>query len=172
MHDGKLICAPVMEPMPMHTFQRCVERSGGDRRARSFSCADQLRCMAFAQLTSRESLRDIETCLRAQSEKLYHMGLRGGIARATLTDANEARDWRIHADFAQTAVTTQIWIAVAVCVRVAILKKRLHVEASPHTILPIPSITVFENMPRDQVLLQTQPQIHDHPDGNRLNLFS
>ena len=104
MHDGELIFAPEMEPMPMHTFQRCVERYGGDRRARSCSCADQLRCMAMAQLTSRESLRDIETCLRAQSEKLDHMGLRGGIARATLADADEARDWRIHADFAQALI--------------------------------------------------------------------
>ncbi len=104
MYDGKLVFAQVMEHMPMHTFRRCVERYGGDRGARSFSCADQLRCMAFAQLTYRESLRDIETCLRAQREKLYHMGLRGGVARATLADANEARDWRIYAEFAQALI--------------------------------------------------------------------
>jgi hypothetical protein len=101
MHVGKLVFAQLMDHFPWKTFGRIVERYGGDRRIRDFSCANQLRCMAFAQLAYRESLRDIETCLRAQSAKLYHLGIRGAVARSTLADANEARDWRIYAEFAQ-----------------------------------------------------------------------
>jgi hypothetical protein len=101
MHVGKLVFAQLMEHLPWKTFSRIVERYGGDRRVRDFSCANQFRCMAFAQLAYRESLRDIETCLRAQSAKLYHLGIRGAVARSTLADANEARDWRIYAEFAQ-----------------------------------------------------------------------
>ena len=104
MHEGKLIFAQVMDHLPMHTFRRCVERYEGNKAVKSFSCSDQFRCMAFAQFTWRESLRDIETCLRAQSEKLYHMGIRGGVARATLADANESRDWRIYAEFAKALI--------------------------------------------------------------------
>lgn len=101
MYAGQLVFAQLMEHLPWHTFRRIVERYGGDRRVRDFSCASQFRCMAFAQLSYRESLRDIETCLRAQSAKLYHLGIRGSVARSTLADANEARDWRIYAEFAQ-----------------------------------------------------------------------
>jgi hypothetical protein len=101
MHVGKLVFAQLMEHLPWKTFGRIVERYGGDHRVREFSCAHQFRCMAFAQLTYRESLRDLATCLRAQSAKLYHLGLRGTVARSTLADANEARDWRIYAEFAQ-----------------------------------------------------------------------
>jgi hypothetical protein len=101
MHIGKLVFAQLMEHLPWKTFGRIVERYGGDRRVRDFSCANQLRCMAFAQLAYRESLRDIETCLRAQSAKLYHLGIRGTVARSTLADANETRNWRIYAEFAQ-----------------------------------------------------------------------
>ncbi len=101
MHVGKLVFAQLMEHLPWKTFGRIVERYGGDHRVREFSCAQQFRCMAFAQLTYRESLRDLATCLRAQSAKLYHLGLRGAVARSTLADANEARDWRIYAEFAQ-----------------------------------------------------------------------
>jgi hypothetical protein len=101
MHIGKLVFAQLMDHLPWKSFGRIVERYGGDHRVREFSCANQLRCMAFAQLTYRESLRDITTCLRAQSAKLYHLGIRGAVARSTLADANEARDWRIYAEFAQ-----------------------------------------------------------------------
>ena len=90
--------------LPMHQFRRCVERYQGNRRIRSFSCLDQFLCMAFAQLTYRESLRDIETCLAALQSKLYHAGIRGRIRRSTLADANETRDWRIYADFAQILI--------------------------------------------------------------------
>jgi hypothetical protein len=95
------VFAQLMEHLPWKSFGRIVERYGGDRRVRHFSCANQFRCMAFAQLTYRESLRDIEACLRAQHTKLYHLGIRASVARSTLADANELRDWRIYADFAQ-----------------------------------------------------------------------
>jgi hypothetical protein len=101
MHVGKLVFAQVMDHLPWKSFGRIVDRYGGDHRVREFSCANQFRCMAFAQFTYRESLRDIATCLRAQCAKLYHLGIRGTVARSTLADANEARDWRIYAEFAQ-----------------------------------------------------------------------
>lgn len=104
MYAGKLVFAQLMDHLPWKSFGRIVERYGGDHRIRHFSCANQFRCMAFAQLTYRESLRDIEACLRAQHPKLYHLGIRGRVARSTLADANEARDWRIYADFAQRLI--------------------------------------------------------------------
>jgi len=93
-----------MDFMPMHTFRRCVASYQGDRNVRSFTCLDQYLCMAFAQLTYRESLRDIEACLRAQQQKLYHMGIRGTVAKSNLADANEQRDWRIYADIAHALI--------------------------------------------------------------------
>ena len=93
-----------MDHLPSYEFQKCVARYGGDAHGRGFSCRDQYLAMAFAQLTYRESLRDIEACLRAMSGKLYHMGFRGRVARSTLADANDAHDWRIYADFAQVLV--------------------------------------------------------------------
>lgn len=104
MYAGKLVFAQLMDYLPWKNFGRIVERYGGDHRVRQFNCASQFRCMAFAQLTYRESLRDIETCLRAQHSKLYHLGIRGPVARSTLADANEARDWRIYAEFAQRLI--------------------------------------------------------------------
>ena len=100
MHSGKLVFAQLMEQLPLHTFRRCVAKYPSRYPALTFSHLDQFLCMAFAQLTYRESLRDIETCLRAHSAKLYHLGIRGGIARSTLADANEKRDSRIYQDFA------------------------------------------------------------------------
>lgn len=93
-----------MDFLPLHELRKCVDRYQGDRRIRSFTCLDQFLCMAFAQLTWRESLRDIETCLRAIQPKLYHMGIGGRIARSTLAEANESRDWRIYADFAHVLI--------------------------------------------------------------------
>ena len=104
MFAGQLIFAQLMEFVPRHQFNACVRRYRGDYRARDFTCRDQFLCMAFAQLTGRESLRDIETCLRAVSPKLYHAGFRSRVARNTLAKANERRDWRIYADFAQTLI--------------------------------------------------------------------
>ena len=105
MFTGKLVFAQVMEHLPRHTFRRCVARYGGHHKVQSFSCFDQYLCMAFAQLTYRESLRDIEAGLRAQSSKLYHLGIRGHIARNTLANANATRDWRIYADFAHSLIS-------------------------------------------------------------------
>jgi hypothetical protein len=104
MHTGKLVFSQVMEHLPVHEFQKCVTRYRGEYKARGFSCRDQFLCMSFAQLTFRESLRDLEACLRSVPEKLYHLGFRGRIARSTLADANETRDWRIYADFAQALI--------------------------------------------------------------------
>jgi hypothetical protein len=104
MYEGKLVFAQLMDHLPMHMFRRCVARYRGDHSVKSFSCQDQLRCMAFAQLTFRDSLRDTVTCLDAQAAKLYHMGLRGRVARSTLAEANEGRDWRLYAAFAQALI--------------------------------------------------------------------
>lgn len=104
MNYGKTIFSQIMDFLPMYEFHKCVERYQGNQRIRTFSCLDQFLCMAFAQLTYRESLRDIEACLRSMNNRLYHMGIRGTIARATLSKANENRDWRIYADFAQILI--------------------------------------------------------------------
>ena len=100
MNTGKTLFAQIMDFLPWKTFQRIVARHGGDKGVRSLTCAEQFRAMAFAQLTYRESLRDIEACLLAQAAKLYHMGFREPVARSTLADANESRDWRIWEAFA------------------------------------------------------------------------
>ena len=104
MHSGRIVFSQIMDFLPLHEFRKCVQRYRGDFKVHSFSCFDQLLCMAFAQLTYRESLRDIETCLRARESKLYHMGIRGKVSRSTLAYANETRDWRIYADFAQVLI--------------------------------------------------------------------
>ena len=104
MNTGKIVFSQLIDHLSLHNFRRCVERYRGDYKVQSFSCLDQYLCMAFAQLTYRESLRDIEARLRAQRAKLYHMGIRGNVSRSTLADANESRDWRIHADFAQAPI--------------------------------------------------------------------
>ena len=104
MHEGLFVFAQLMEFLPRHDFSKCVRRYQGDKRLKSFSCRDHFLCLAFAQLTYRESLRDIETCLRALGTKLYHAGIRGTISRSTLADANHAHDWRIFADFAQVLI--------------------------------------------------------------------
>ena len=104
MHRGKLVFAQLMEHLPLQTFRRCVARYPSRYPTLKFSHLDQFLCMAFAQLTFRESLRDIETCLRAYATKLYHLGIRGGVARSTLADANEKRDWRIYQDFALSLI--------------------------------------------------------------------
>jgi hypothetical protein len=104
MRSGKLVFAQLMDPLPLHTFRRCVAKYPGRYPTLTFSHLDQFLCMAFAQLTYRESLRDIETCLRAHSAQLYHLGIRGGVARSTLADANERRDWRIYQDFALSLI--------------------------------------------------------------------
>jgi len=104
MYEGQIVFSQLMDFLPEYQFRKCVARYKGNNHIRSFSCWDQFLCMAFAQLTYRESLRDIETCMRALQSKLYHIGIRGNISRSTLADANEKRDWRIYADFAQLLI--------------------------------------------------------------------
>jgi len=104
MNTGKTLFAQIMEFAPHPAFAECVERYQGDHKIKSFTCWDQFLCQAFAQLTYRESLRDIEACLRVERSKLYHMGIRGRVSRNTLAHANKTRDWRIYADFAQVLI--------------------------------------------------------------------
>ncbi len=104
MDTGKTIFAQLMEFLPVYEFQKCVQRYNGHYKVKHFSCWSQFLCMAFAQLTYRESLRDIEACLRSAQRKLYHMGFRGNVSRNTLAHANQVRDWRIYADFAQILI--------------------------------------------------------------------
>jgi hypothetical protein len=104
MNSGRLVFAQIMQHLPLTTFRRCVARYDGEHKVKSFSCLDQYLSMAFAQLTYRESLRDIEACLRAQASKLYHLGIRSRVSRSTLAGANEVRDWRIYADLAQSLI--------------------------------------------------------------------
>ncbi len=104
MNTGKTVFAQVVSQLPIHNLRQSISRYSGNHKVKHFSCYDQFLCMVFAQLTFRESLRDIEACLRAQKSKLYHMGIRGGISRNTLANANKVRDWRIYADFAQILI--------------------------------------------------------------------
>ena len=104
MNTGKTIFSQIMEHLPLANFHECVQKHRGEYKAKSFSCLDQFLCMAFAQLTYRESLRDIESCLRAQRSKLYHMGIRGNVARNTIANANTQRNWKIYADFAEILI--------------------------------------------------------------------
>lgn len=104
MNTGTTIFSQIMSFLPLHDFRKCIARYRGHYKVQSFSCMDQFLCMAFAQLTFRESLRDIESCLRSRHSKLYHMGIRSSISRSTLADANDNRDWRIYADFAQILI--------------------------------------------------------------------
>ena len=104
MSIKQTVFAQIMDFLPVHEFRKCVRRYRGNHKVQKFSCLDQFFCMAFAQLTYRESLRDIEACLRAMQPKLYHMGIRSQVSRSTLASANESRDWRIYADFAQVLI--------------------------------------------------------------------
>jgi len=128
MNSGKTIFSQLMDFLPSYEFRRCVERYDGNYRIESFSCWNQYLRMAFAQLTYRESLIDIQTCLRSAPQKLCHLGIRGTVSCNTLAHANQVRDWRIYADFkwikqhlrikafygtSENAVKTQIWIAVS-----------------------------------------------------------
>ena len=106
MNIGTTVFSQLMDFIPAYEFRKCVERYGGNYKVQSFTCWEQYLCMAFAQLTCRESLRDIETCLGVAENKLYHMGIRSRVSRSTLAYANETRDWRIYADFAQVLIHT------------------------------------------------------------------
>lgn len=105
MNFGQTVFSQLLDLFPQHEFRKCVERYRGEYKVKTFSCMDQFLCMAFAQLSYRESLRDIEACLRSMQSKLYHMGIRGQVSRSTLAKANEQRDWRIYEDFAKVLIT-------------------------------------------------------------------
>jgi hypothetical protein len=129
MNAGRTIFSQLIAQAPDKEFQKCVARYDGDANPRGFSCWDQYLAMAFAQLTYRESLRDIEACLRSMSDKLYHMGFRGKVSRSTLADANEGHDWRIFADFAQVliAIARPLYAAIrwaSISIRVCMLWTR------------------------------------------------
>lgn len=144
MYAVKLVFSQVMDHLPLHTLRRCVSRYQGERYVKRFSCLDQYLVMAVAQLTHRESLRDIEACFRAHQNKLYHMGIRApGVARNTLSKANERRDWRIHAD----------------------------IKADLYTILRVLSVTLFEKMPLEQLLNLSDFINQDVDADKQLNLF-
>lgn len=98
MNEAKLIFSQLMDHLPIKYFRRCVEKYQGNHKVKNFKCLDQFYCMAFAQITFRSSLRDIEACLTSMQTKLYHMGIHGNVSRNTLANANEKRDWRIYAD--------------------------------------------------------------------------
>jgi len=104
MNKGRTIFAQLVENLPMHSFNKCVDRYNGNYRVKSFTCYDQFLCMAFAQLTHRDSLRDLVTCLNAMKSKLYHVGIRSDLSRSTIADANEGRDWKIYRDFAHVLI--------------------------------------------------------------------
>jgi len=104
MYTGRTVFSQIMDLVPANRFHACVRRYRGNYKVKKFSCSDHFRVMAFAQLSHRESLRDIEICLRAMQSKMYHMGIRSGISRNTLANANEVRDWWIYADFAQVLI--------------------------------------------------------------------
>jgi hypothetical protein len=195
MHAGKLVFAPLLEFAPWHTFRRLAVKYQGNFNVRRFSCLDQFLCMAFAQLTYRESLRDIEACLRAQPEKLYHMGIRGRVSRSALADANESRDWRIYYEFAQPliAMARELYAEeslggirprldhdrfVLVDVRVGIVPpcrgRRQTSYAAPlslHTMLQILGVRPFENQSLLQLLKDAAALDSNTTSANQLNLL-
>jgi Domain of unknown function (DUF4372) len=151
MNRGRTIFAQLMDLLPLAEFRRCVDRYRGDYKVQSFSCLDQYLCLAFAQLTYREILRDIETCLRAHSSQLYHPGFRGGIS--------------------PNAVKAQVWVAITVYVLVAVLKKQLRLDLSLCKILPILSVTIFEKTPILEGFFNSADGIENPNLGKQLNLF-
>jgi Domain of unknown function (DUF4372)/Transposase DDE domain len=185
MYTGKLVFAQLMGHLPLHTFRRCVARYGGDRKVRRFTCLDQYLCMAFAQFTYRESLRDVEACLRAQRSKLYHMGISSAVSRSTLAELYRCR-WQVELFFkwikqhlrikafygtSENAVRSQIWIAVSIYVLIAIVKKRLAIKASLYTMLQVLSPTPFEKMSIDKAFFDDEYSDPQPSRFNQLNLF-
>ena len=191
MNIGKTLFAQLMDFLPWKTFHRIVERCDGGRYVKSMTCADQFRVMAFAQLTYRESLRDIEACLSAQRAKRYHMGLRQEIKRSTLAGANEAHDWRIHAQFAQHLIeqarklylgdnfgielenTTYALDSTTIDLCLPLfpwaLFRTTKSAVKMHTIL---SVTLFEKMPMQQAFPGSDYKIPVNMPSKQLNLFS
>ena len=199
MNFGRTIFSQIMDYLPAYEFRQCVERYSGNYKIKSFSCWDQFLSMDFAQLTYRESLRDIQACLRAAKQKTYHMGIRGKISRNTLAHANQTRDWHIYADFAQTLIKKARLLyaddsfgieleqtiyaldatTIDLCLSLfpwAVFRKRkkkqLKLKQSLYTILQIISVTLFEKMPLLQDLTDVEVEEQEVSVCKQLNLFS
>ena len=189
MNQGRTVFAQLLDFFPRYEFDKCVARYQGDHRVRRLSTYEQFLILVFAQLTYRESLRDIENCLGALGSRLYHSGLRQAPSRSTLAEANEKRDWRIFADFAQVlirratelhaggplvgdltqnAVRTQVWTAVTAYLLVALVRKELKTATSLHAMLQIFSLTLFEKKPlfsaiSDNSVSKNSPDLNEDP---------
>ena len=166
MYSGKTVFAQLMDCLPWSTFSRLVTRYGGDYDVRTFPCVEQYRAMAFAQLTYRESLRDIETCLSAQTAKLYHMGFREPVRRSTLADANETRDWRIYAEFAHRLIAQARRLYLGESVG-RFEGHRLCVGLNDHrfvpVIVPVGALPVSKAAVKMHTLLDLRGNIEFHP---------
>jgi hypothetical protein len=157
MNSGSYVFKQITSYFPKYEFDKLVSKYKGHYNVQKFSCWAQFLCLCFGQITQRESLRDIVLCLQSHSSKLYHLGIRKGVAKSTLADANEVRNWRIYAEFSQLLIS-QVWTAVAVYVLIAIIKKKLNLEHSIYEILQILSISVFDKMPLNQLLMNQHLQ--------------
>jgi hypothetical protein len=215
MNVGKTVFAQILEHLPRYEFNKCVNKYKGNHRIRRFPCYDQFLCLAYAQLTYRESLRDIDTCLNSHHEKLYHIGFRGQISRSTMADAGEMRDYRIYQDFAYHLISiarklyqneelaidldyslyafdsTTIDLCLSLFpwahfrktkaaikmhtfldLRGAIMKKRLQLPGSLHTILQILEVNIFEKRPIIQIVKDAYKQEPEPVVYNQLSLFN
>lgn len=159
-----------MDLLPLPEFHRCVDLYQGDHKVQGFSCLDQFLALAFAQLTYRESQRDFEACLRAMQPRLYHMGFRGQRRFRAGADCRSVRIKRFY-DASENAGKTPIWIALPLYLLVAILQKRLGVDASLYRILQILSVPAFDKMPILQALAASEPQEFPAHPSIQLNLF-
>jgi hypothetical protein len=195
VHEGKFIFSQLMDFIPWRRLQTSVDRYGGDCKIQTYRCAEQFRVMAFAQLTYRHSLREVEACLRAVQSKLYHLGIRSSISHSNLAHANHTRDWRIYADFAQILIqwakklylgedlgldldatvyaldATTIDLCLSLYLLVAILKKELGLPLPLYTILQILSLIQFEKTPILQALSAENYKIQEPICHNQLLLF-
>jgi len=144
MYLGKRVFSQLMDFLPVHQFRSCVERYSGNRHVESFTCLEQFLCMAFAQLSHGESLRDIESCIRAIQRKLYPLGIRSKVSRSSLADANEKRDWRIYADFAQALANYHITCPNNLGLFVFVTKATFPVKASDGGLKRLSQEKVFD----------------------------
>ena len=176
MNAGRCVLSQVLGLVHWQSLRRLVERYGAETRVRHFGCRQQLICMVFAQLTWREGLRDIETCLNARPEAIYHLGFCQPVARSTLAEANERRDWRMCISHffgtSSNAVKTQIWIAVSVCLIIAILHKQLKLPGTLHRTLQLLSVHPFEKTPLHELLTESDSHALPTQDNHQSPLFT
>jgi hypothetical protein len=158
MHTGRYGLSQIIELVERKTLSRLVARYGAEERVRHFKCRQQFICMVFAQMTSRDGLRDIATCINARPETLYHLGFTEKVAKSTLAEANENRDWRI-------------WIAVCTYLMIAILHRQLKLPGTLHRTLQVLSVHPFEKVTLKEPLTETDHRTFINSDPNQLNLF-